>query len=56
MHCKNFVAELEAKEGKELRYTAMSLPDFKYRLQINDRFVSGILESKKQVVLTNSIY
>jgi len=48
---QKFVAELEAKEGKELRYTAMSLPDFKYRLQINDRFVSGILESKKQVVL-----
>jgi predicted transcriptional regulator len=46
-----FVSELEAKEGKELRYTAMSLSDFKYRQQIKDRFVSGILESKKQVVL-----
>ena len=46
-----FVSELEAKEGKELRYTAMSLSDFKYRRQINDRFVSGIVDSKKQVVL-----
>ncbi len=46
-----FVSELEAKEGKELRYTNMSLADFKYRSQIKDRFVSGILEAKKQVVV-----
>jgi predicted transcriptional regulator len=46
-----FVSELEAKEGKELRYTVMNLADFKYRSQIKDRFVSGILEAKKQVVV-----
>ncbi|MBC7581801.1 transcriptional regulator [Aeromicrobium sp.] len=46
-----FIAELEAKEGKELRYTMMTLADFKYRLQIKDRFVAGILEAKKQVVV-----
>jgi predicted transcriptional regulator len=46
-----FIAELEAKEGKELRYTMMTLADFKYRRQINDRFVAGILEAKKQVVV-----
>jgi hypothetical protein len=46
-----FVAELEEKEGKELRYTTMNLTDFKYRSQIKDRFVSGILEAKKQVVI-----
>lgn len=48
---EKFVAELEAKEGKELRYTTMNLADFKYRSQIKDRFVSGILEAKKQVVV-----
>jgi len=48
---QKFVGELEAKEGKELRYTVMTLSDFKYRLQIKDRFVAGILEAKKQVVL-----
>jgi hypothetical protein len=48
---QKYVGELEAKEGKELRYTTMTLSDFKYRLQIKDRFVSGILEAKKQVVL-----
>lgn len=46
-----FVAELEAKEGKELRYTTMSLTDFKYRKQINDRFITGIIDAKKQVVV-----
>jgi predicted transcriptional regulator len=46
-----FVAELEQREGKELRYTVMNLTDFKYRSQIKDRFVSGILEAKKQVVI-----
>ena len=46
-----FVAELEAKEGKELRYTTMSLTDFKYRKQINDRFITGIVDAKKQVVV-----
>jgi hypothetical protein len=46
-----FIAELEAKEGKELRYTVMSLADFTYRQQIKDRFISGIMEAKKQIVL-----
>lgn len=46
-----FMTELEAKEGKELRYTQMSLEDFDYRLQINDRFVAKILAAKKQVII-----
>lgn len=46
-----FVGELEKKEGKELRYTVMNLTDFRYRAQIKDRFVAGILEAKKQVVV-----
>jgi hypothetical protein len=46
-----FMAELEAKEGKELRYTMMSLSDFQYRLQIKDRFVSNIMQAKKQVLI-----
>lgn len=46
-----FIAELEEKEGKELRYTMMTLDDFKYRRQIKDRFITGIVEAKKQVVI-----
>ncbi len=46
-----FVAELEKKEGKELRYTLMSLKEFKYRRQVNDRFLSNVMASKKQVLI-----
>ncbi|MDB5181690.1 MAG: putative transcriptional regulator [Candidatus Saccharibacteria bacterium] len=46
-----FMTDLEAKEGKELRYTQMTLNDFQYRKQINDRFVANIIEAKKQVLV-----
>jgi len=46
-----FMAELESKEGKELRYTMLSLNDFQYRQQINDRFVSNVIRAKKQVLI-----
>lgn len=46
-----FVAELEKKEGKEIRYTVMSLDEFNYRRQINDRFIGLVLTSKKQILI-----
>jgi predicted transcriptional regulator len=46
-----YVAELEAKEGKDIRYTAMNLSDFQYRQTIKDRFISQVLHAKKQVVV-----
>ena len=46
-----FISELEAKEGKELRYTVMSASEYNYRKQINDRFLNTVLSSKKQVVV-----
>lgn len=48
---QKFVTELEAKEGKEIRYAVLSLDDFKYREQIKDRFVTGIRGAKKQVLI-----
>jgi hypothetical protein len=48
---EKFIAELEKKEGKELRYTVMTRADFNYRMQIKDRFIAGILDAKKQVVV-----
>ncbi len=48
---QKFMSDLEAKEGKELRYTMMSLADFQYRQQIKDRFVSNISRAKKQVLI-----
>ncbi len=46
-----YVEELEAKESKELRYAVMTPQEFTYRQQVNDRFLTLLLSSKKQVVL-----
>ncbi len=45
-----YVSDLEQKEGKDLRYAVMSVENFKYRRQINDKFVLNVLASKKQVL------
>lgn len=46
-----YISELEKQEGKELRYTLMSLDDFNYRQEVHDRFIDAIIVSKKQVIL-----
>jgi hypothetical protein len=46
-----FVADLEKSEGKELRYTVLPLDNYRYRIQINDRFISNVLGAKKQVII-----
>jgi hypothetical protein len=48
---QKFMAELEAQEGKEIRYTVMLPQEFHYRKQINDRFISTVLAAKKQVLV-----
>src|SRR5262245_46718899 len=48
---QKFMAELEAQEGKEIRYTVMPSKEFNYRRQINDRFISTVLASKKQILI-----
>jgi hypothetical protein len=45
-----YIAELEAKEGRDIRYSAMSLADFNYRRQVHDRFISQVLEAKRQII------
>jgi len=46
-----FMADLEQAENKELRYTVLPLDNYKYRLSINDRFISNVLAAKKQVII-----
>jgi predicted transcriptional regulator len=46
-----FIADLEAQELKEIRYVIMSTDEFNYRKQINDRFISLVIDSKKQIVV-----
>ena len=48
---QKFVTELEAKEGKDIRYTVMATSDFEYRKTIRDRFVTQLLNAKKQVLV-----
>lgn len=46
-----FMTDLEQQEGKELRYAVMPIDEFTYRRQVNDRFLSLVLESKNQVLI-----
>jgi hypothetical protein len=48
---QKYIEQLESNEGKSLRYSVMSLPDFRYRQQIRDRFATSIAMSKKQVIV-----
>ncbi len=50
-----YVSDLEKEEGKELRYASMNLKEYHYRLQINDRFLSKVLDSKKQIIFDRNI-
>lgn len=45
------VSDLEAQENKALRYVVMTPDEFTYRRQINDRFITTLLDSKKQIVI-----
>ena len=48
-----FIENLEKEENKELRYTVIANSNFKYRQQINDRFINNVLSSKKQIIINN---
>ena len=48
---QKYVAELEKQENKELRYTVMTLSDFRYRRQVRDRFLGTVLDAKSQVII-----
>lgn len=45
------VDELQKKEGKEIRYAVIPTDEFKYRRRLNDRFLTQVLESKKQILV-----
>ena len=46
-----YIADLESREGKEIRYAVMTRKEFDYRQQVNDRFLLTVLDSKKQVLV-----
>jgi hypothetical protein len=48
---KNTIATLESEIGKQLRYTVLTVQDFKYRLGVYDKLVRDILDYPHQIFL-----
>lgn len=46
-----YVAEMESKEGRELSYAVLDTDEFRYRQEVNDRFLNLVLQSKMQVLI-----
>ncbi|MBW4061367.1 transcriptional regulator [Candidatus Saccharibacteria bacterium] len=45
------VGEMEKEMGRELNYSALTPEEYEYRLSLNDRFITTVLEAKKIVVI-----
>lgn len=50
-----YVAELEQSEAKELRYATMLPDEFRYRTEVNDRFLAMVMGSKRQTVYDKNV-
>lgn len=48
---EKYIAEFEQAEGKEIRYSVMTKKDFDYRQQVKDRFITNVLQNKRQVLI-----
>lgn len=46
-----YVSQLEAKEGKEVRFVVMTTDEFEYRDQVKDRFLNKVIQAKKQILV-----
>lgn len=46
-----YVSNMEAKEGKEIRFVVMDTQEFEYRSQVKDRFLSSLASAKKQILI-----
>lgn len=47
------VAQLEEELKRELNYTVMTLDDYEYRLNLNDRFLANLMDAKKITLINN---
>ncbi len=45
------VAEIEHEMGRELNYSSLTPAEYDYRLSLNDRFITNLLEAKKIVII-----
>lgn len=47
----NLITDLEKSEKKGLRYSIFAPEEFRYRKQVNDKFISNVLASKKVILI-----
>ncbi len=47
------IADIEADEGRELNYTAMTTDDYRYRVSLNDRFLGSVMAAKRIILVDN---
>lgn len=47
------IADIEADEGREINYAAMTTGDYKYRLSLNDRFLGSAMAAKRIILVDN---
>jgi hypothetical protein len=45
------IGEMEQEMGRELNYSCLTPAEYDYRLGLNDRFLTSILESKKIIII-----
>ncbi|GAC1372384.1 MAG: hypothetical protein NVSMB39_6590 [Candidatus Saccharimonadales bacterium] len=45
------VADLEKEMGRELNYSSLTPQEYEYRLSLNDRFITTVLEARKIVII-----
>lgn len=48
---ENIIRSLEAEAGKELRYAVLDTAEFRYRLDVYDKFVRDILDYPHEVII-----
>lgn len=47
----NFIRKTEQSIGREINYVVFSQKEFKYRMDVRDRFVRDILEGKHEILI-----
>jgi hypothetical protein len=45
------VTTIESDIGRELSYTVLPYEEFYYRLSVHDRFITGIIQNKHQILV-----
>jgi predicted nucleotidyltransferase len=48
---QRLISDIETEEGRELNYMALTPQEFDYRRDVNDRFISDIMNAKKSIVI-----